>query len=140
MIRFIKFSAVGWIGVGVQLSVLSLLKGVFGVHYLLSTVVGVESAILHNFLWHEHWTWRDRGLLRGVGRLRRLLRFNLTSGLVSILGNVVFMRLFVGELGLHYLVANLASIASCALLNFVVNDRLVFLAPAEAVPAARRAQ
>jgi hypothetical protein len=58
----------------------------------------------------------------------KVLRFNFSSGLVSITGNVVFMSIFVGQLGLHYLVGNLASVASCALLNFLVSDRLVFLA------------
>jgi putative flippase GtrA len=36
------------------------------------------------------------------------------------------MRLFVGTLGVHYLVANLMTIAVCSVLNFMVSDRLVF--------------
>lgn len=126
--RFVKFGAVGWMGMGVQLAALTLLKGFFGLHYLLATALAVESAILHNFLWHERWTWADRGLAGRGGGLVRLLRFNSTTGLVSLAGNVVFMRLFVGELGLHYLVGNLASIASCAAVNFLVSDRLVWRA------------
>ncbi len=47
--------------------------------------------------------------------------------MISILGNVLFMKIFVGELGLHYLLGNVASIASCAVLNFLVSDRFVFL-------------
>jgi putative flippase GtrA len=114
-------------GVLVQLTALALLKGAASLHYLVATALAVESAILHNFLWHERWTWGDRGLLASPGRLLRLVRFNSTTGLVSIGGNVVFMRLFVGELGLPLLVGSLASIASCALLNFLVSDRFVFL-------------
>jgi putative flippase GtrA len=34
----------------------------------------------------------------------------------------------VGVAGLPYLVANLLSIAACSLLNFVLADRIVFLA------------
>lgn len=138
-LRWLKFSAVGWMGIVVQLTILTIATGYVGVHYLLATALGVESAILHNFFWHERWTWRDRGLIGAAGRWRRWMRFNLTSGLVSITGNLVFMRLFVGELGLHYIVGNLASIASCAILNFIISDRLVFLAiaPRTAEPAAR---
>jgi putative flippase GtrA len=133
--RWLKFSAVGWLGVGVQLGMLTLLAGHLGVHYLVATALAVESAIIHNFFWHERWTWGDRGF-RGRGvRLQRLLRFNAASGSVSILGNLVFMSIFVGQLGLHYLVANIVSIASCAILNFVINDKLVFLAIAERAPA-----
>jgi putative flippase GtrA len=127
VVRWLKFSAVGWIGVGVQLVVLTLLAGHFELHYLAATALAVETAIVHNFFWHERWTWGDRGLRATPGRWRRLARFNLTSGSISILGNVIFMSVFVGELGLHYVVGNLASIASCAILNFLVSDRLVFL-------------
>ena len=34
--------------------------------------------------------------------------------------------LFVEGLGLHYAAANLLAIAFCSLVNFVINDRLVF--------------
>jgi putative flippase GtrA len=127
VLRWLKFSAVGWMGVGVQLTTLTLLKSLTPIHYLLATAMAVEMAILHNYLWHERWTWGDRGLAGATGRLGRLVRFNSTTGLVSILGNVVFMRFFVGELGLHYLIGNLASIASCAVANFLISDRFVFL-------------
>ncbi len=133
--RWLKFSAVGWLGVGVQLCMLTLLAGHFGMHYLVATVLAVESAIIHNFFWHERWTWGDRGLVGTPGRFQRLVRFNVTSGSLSILGNVVFMSVFVGQLELHYLVGNIASIASFAILNFVISDRLVFLALGESAPA-----
>ncbi len=63
------------------------------------------------------------------------MRFNESSGTLSILGYVVFMSIYVGQLGLHYLVGNIASIASCTILNFVISDRLVFLAMRTGVPA-----
>jgi putative flippase GtrA len=127
VLRWLKFSAVGWLGVSVQLGVLTVLAGQLGVHYLVATGLAVESAIVHNFFWHERWTWGDRGLLGTPGKLPRLLRFNVAAGSVSLLGNLVFMSVFVGGLGLHYLVGNVLSIASCAILNFVISDRLVFL-------------
>ncbi len=127
--RWVRFSAVGVVGVGVQLSMLTLLAGWLEVHYLVATALAVESAILHNFVWHEQWTFRGRALSDGHGRLSRWVRFNVFSGALSILGNVFFMSVLVGRLGLHYLVANVLSIASCAVLNFAVNDRFVFLSP-----------
>lgn len=127
-LRWLKFSTVGVGGVGVQLAMLTLLVGQLDLHYLGATALAVETAILHNFFWHERWTFRDRGLGSGGRRLGRLLRFNVASGTLSIVGNVGFMTLFVGHLGLHYLVGNILSIASCAIVNFIVNDRFVFLA------------
>jgi len=112
-------------GIGLQLAVLAALTGLARVHYLFATGVAVETAILHNFLWHESWTWGDRR--RDGQRLLRLVRFNTTTGLVSILGNLLFMRLFVGELSIHPLAGNLVSIACCASLNFVFSDRVVFV-------------
>ena len=133
--RWIKFSAVGWLGVSVQLTMLTLLAGRLEMHYLVATALAVQCAILNNFFWHERWTWGDRGLLGAPGRWRRFLRFNASSGALSIIGNVVFMSIYVGQLGLHYLVGNIASIASCTILNFVISDRLVFLAMRTGVPA-----
>jgi putative flippase GtrA len=112
-------------GIGLQLAVLAALTELARVHYLVATGVAVETAILHNFLWHESWTWGDRR--RDGQRLLRLVRFNTTTGLVSILGNLLFMWLFVGELSMHPIAGNLASIACCASLNFLFSDRVVFV-------------
>lgn len=127
MIRFVKYSAIGWLGFGLQLTVLTLLSEGGSVHYLVATGLAVESAIVHNFFWHDRYTFKDRDL-RASGRLRRLVEFNSTTGLTALVGNVGFMRLFVGLLGLHYLPANVAAVACCALVNFMVSDRLVFVA------------
>lgn len=125
--RWLKFNSVGVMGVGVQLTVLTLLAGRLDLNYLVATALAVESAVLHNFMWHEKWTWADRlDSSKRKGRLWRLLQFNLTTGAVSIIGNLFFMRIFVGFLGVHFLVANLMTIASCSIINFLVSDRIVF--------------
>lgn len=126
MIRFVKYSAIGWLGFGLQLTVLTLLKEVGSAHYLVATFLAVETAIIHNFFWHDRFTFKDRAL-EDSGRLKRLLGFNSTTGLTALVGNLAFMRLFVGVLGLHYLPGNVAAVACCALVNFMVSDRLVFV-------------
>jgi len=83
--------------------------------------------VLHNFIWHERWTWRDRTGPGGV--LARLLRFNLTSGLVSILTNLVLMHWLVGTYHAQYLIANLASIAAGSVVNYLLTDLFVFRGP-----------
>jgi len=126
--HWLKFNAVGIIGVVVQLIVLTILKTVLGMNYLVATVLAVEAAILHNFVWHERWTWIDR--TRKVrGRLQRLLRFNTANGLISLIGNVGMMWLLVSRFHLHYLVSNLLAVIVCSLINFLVSDRLVFNSP-----------
>lgn len=128
--RWVKFNAVGAMGIVVQLGALAVLAGALGVHYLLATGLAVEAAVLHNFVWHERWTWLDR-TRRGPqlgALLGRLFRFHLSNGLVSILGNLVLMRLLVGQFHLHYLAANALSIAACSLANFLLSELFVFRA------------
>jgi putative flippase GtrA len=125
MNRWLKFNLVGAIGIGVQLSTLSVLALWLHVHYLVATGLAVEAAILHNFLWHRSFTWADRARSGSEKKWTRFMRFNLTTGLVSIMGNVLLMRFFVGVLELNYLLGNLLTIASCSA-NFLIIDRLVF--------------
>ena len=126
LLRWFKFNAVGGIGVGVQLVALTILAGQLELNYLVATALAVEAAVIHNFLWHERWTWADRFNQGRQGSWRRFVQFNLTTGTLSIVGNLLFMRFFVGSLEMHYLVANLLTIAVCSVLNFMVSDRLVF--------------
>jgi putative flippase GtrA len=125
--RWMKFNLVGGIGIAVQLLMLWLLTAC-GVGYLLATALAVESAVLHNFVWHEQFTWVDRGNGHLVQSLARLLRFNLSTGTVSILGNLFLMRLLVGQAHLRPIFANMIAIAACSVLNFIVSDRWVFRA------------
>jgi putative flippase GtrA len=122
-IRWLKFNAVGAIGIGVQLVVLALFTSGFGWNYLLATLIAVETTVVHNFFWHERYTWADR---RGGASLRRLAKFNLSNGAISIVGNLALMKLFSTLIGLNYLVANALSIACCSVLNFIVSDFFVF--------------
>ena len=57
--RWLKFNAVGALGMIVQLGSLGLLIHVLGMHYMLATALAVEAAVLHNFLWHRRWTWAE---------------------------------------------------------------------------------
>ncbi len=124
--RWFRFNAVGAIGILVQLAALSLLTAVLGIHYLAATLLAVELAILHNFLWHERWTWKDRQTTRPIGRFAR---FNLTTGLVSLAGNLAVMPVFVQAFHWSILPANLVAIALCSMANFLLADRVVFRMP-----------
>jgi len=125
-VRGLKFYSVGALGIAVQLIVLTLLTETARMDYLLATVIAVEVAVLNNFYWHERFTWADRPCALRHQTWSRLVRFNLTTGALSILGNIVFMRMLVGYFQMHFLPANLLSIAICSLLNFVVSDQMVF--------------
>jgi len=126
MYRWIVFNAVGAMGFVLQMSALFLMVHFAGLHYIPATALAVEAAILHNFLWHEKWTWADRAKSDKEGWFRRLVYFHLANGIVSLTGNILLMRFFVGTLGMHYVPANVIAIVICAMVNFLAGDRLVF--------------
>jgi putative flippase GtrA len=130
--RSAKFALVGAIGIVVQLATLHWLAN-SGWSYLLATAIAVEAALLHNFVWHENFTWKDRGQPTSSGLCLRFLRFHISNGVISIAGNLFLMRLFVGGISMHPIPANLASITICCLANFLVSDRWVFLAPRQTI-------
>jgi putative flippase GtrA len=131
--RWMKFNAVGGIGIVVQLAALALLRSLLKLDYLLATGLAVEIAVIHNFCWHERFTWADRPAARPFRSLVRLIKFNASNGAVSIVGNLLLMGLLVGELKFNYVVSNLLAIVVCSLVNFLLGDRFVF--EAEARPA-----
>jgi len=137
-LRFVRFNVVGAMGIAVQLAALTLLVSGLGVHYLPATALAIELSVLHNFLWHERWTWGER---TGSAKCKvqsaecdlapvfsRLVMFHAGNGLVSMAGSLVLMPVFVGWLGHHYIVANLSTIAATGVFNFLLGDRIVFRA------------
>jgi putative flippase GtrA len=126
LLRWMKFNAVGGIGIGVQLAALAVFRSWLKLDYLLATALAVEIAVIHNFVWHGRFTWADRPAARFAQSLIRLAKFNATNGAISIVGNLVMMRLLVGKLRFNYILANCAAIMVCSLVNFLLSDRLVF--------------
>lgn len=59
-VRWWKFNAVGAGGIVVQLVMLAFLKSGLRLNYLAATALAVESTVVHNFFWHERFTWADR--------------------------------------------------------------------------------
>jgi len=130
LLRWIKFNAVGAGGIVVQVAVLSVFRSRLKLDYLLATGLAVEIAVIHNFLWHERFTWADRPATRWVHSLFRLVKFNASNGAVSMVGNLGLMWLLVGEVKFNYVASNLIAIVLCSLVNFLLGDRFVFNAEA----------
>ena len=124
--KWVKFNAVGAMGIVVQFACFGLVFSLLRMNYMAATALAVEAAVLHNFVWHERFTWKDRagGGPREIAL--RLLRFHAGNGVVSILGNLTLMRLLVGGMQVNHYIATGISIAACSLLNFAVSEWLVF--------------
>ena len=125
MPRWAVFNVVGMLGFGVQLLALAAFLHA-GVPYLTATACAVELAVLHNYIWHERWTWRERRAA-GRARLGRLARFHLLNGVTSIAGNVAMMWLLVSAYRMRPMTANTISVLVLAAVNYWWGDRVVFV-------------
>ena len=124
--RLCAFASVGFLGLLLQTLLLHLLTTFAGWPIAPAIAVAVEAAVLHNFLWHERWTWRDRSDRSGA--LARLARFHLSNGAGSLLGHLVLTTAAVDLAGLAPVPASLAVVAIVGAGNFVASDRWVFSA------------
>ena len=123
-IRWGKFNLVGAMGMAVQLASLALFSRWAAGHYLYASAAALELTLLHNFVWHLHYTWRDR---RDDSALfAQLIRFHLSNGLVSMLGNLALMRMLVDEARMPLLAANSIAILCCSVVNFCLGNNWVF--------------
>src|SRR5438874_8447101 len=84
--RWLRFNLVGAVGITVQLASLAFLRTGLHLHYIVATALAVEAAVIHNFIWHERYTWADR---RTEAAALRFIAFNATNGAVSIVGNLL---------------------------------------------------
>lgn len=126
LMRWCKFNFVGGMGIIVQFFALFFLKSAMHFNYLLATAIAVEAAVAHNFVWHEQFTWADRVQPSWQTSMPRFVRFNLTTGLVSIVGNLALMKAMVSFGHINYLLANAIAIVLCSLANFLVSEEWVF--------------
>jgi putative flippase GtrA len=123
-IRWGKFNLVGAIGTVLQLAALASFSRLAAGHYLCATAAAIELTLLHNFAGHQLFTWRDR---RGHSALHaQLMRFHLSNGLVSMVGNLAVMRFLVQQARLPLLASNSIAILCCSIVNFSLGDNWVF--------------
>lgn len=126
LLRWGKFNLVGAMGMVVQLLALALFNRWSDGHYLYASAAAIEITLLHNFVWHFHFTWRDRGNRKSW--IGPCLRFHLSNGLVSMIGNLVLMRLLVKGFALPVVAANIIAIGCCSIVNFLLGNSWAFAA------------
>jgi putative flippase GtrA len=111
-------------GMVVQLTSLAVLSRLVAGHYLYASAIAVELAVRHNVVWHVHFTWRDRR--DPPVMVSQVIRFHLSNGLVSLLGNLALMRIMVHEKRLPLLISNCVAILCCSMINFCLGDSWAF--------------
>jgi len=109
--RLLKFGAVGVTGVIINTTILYVLSRWVGVPLLLSSAIGVELAIVSNFIWNNRWTFACRNR-----SLARFVKFNVAS-LVGLTVNVTAVW-GLTRAGLYFLIANLVGIGIGVAVNY----------------------
>ena len=130
LVRWLKFNLVGAMGMAVQLGSLALLNSVLAGHYLAATAMAIEVTLVHNFVWHLHYTWRDRR--NRAAMAGQFVRFHLSNGAVSMAGNLALMPLLVRGMHLPVVAANAIAILVCSIVNFGLGHNWAFAVRAEA--------
>jgi len=125
--RFIRFAAVGFSGVIVDMGLLFLLSDptMLGWGLTRSKLIAAEMAILNNFWWNDLWTFRDLSAQqRGMkARLRRLGKFQLIC-LAGVAINTILLNLQFNLLGMNRYIANAVAIAAVTGWNFWLNLKI----------------
>ncbi len=123
--RFLRFGAVGFSGVFVDLTVFHLMRTVINLGLTRSTILSAEVAILNNFLWNDLWTFGDisRKQAGKRQRFKRFLKFNMVC-LAGIIIQTLVVNFLFNSLGMNQYLAKLVAIAVATIWNFWVNLKL----------------
>ena len=121
--RWLRFNLVGVLGFALQTTVLFVLVRCVGLAAPAAVTVAVLAAVSHNFFWHEHFTWPD---LPRESRFRRWLTFHLSTGILSVMGNVGVTMIVANGTGLPVVASNVVAVAIVSTMNYWVSDRWIF--------------
>lgn len=126
--EFFGFAAVGGSGIVVNTLLTALFTELFGLFYIVSATLATQGSSLWNFGLTEGWVFRRRGLQRAQLGWRLLGFLAMNNAALLVRGPLI--ALFVGRLGVHYLLANLVSLFVIVALRYTVADRLIWRGPA----------
>ena len=124
-LRPLAFLVVASGGFLLQTTIVALLTHRAAVAAELATAIGVELAVVHNFLWHERWTWGDRPAA-APSRVHRFVAYQLVTGSMSLAGNVAFVSAAVHAFGADAAIANVLAVVAMSAANYAIADRWVF--------------
>lgn len=120
-VQLLKFCAVGASGYAVNLCVFALCVEGIGMHHLLAATVAFVVAVLNNFWWNRHWTFRARSGRAGF----QAARF-FTVSVVAFLFAASILEVLVSVAEMPELPAQAISIVVATPLNFIGNKMWSF--------------
>ena len=121
--NFVRFLLVGLSGLVVNSLALYAFTELGSIHYVISAAIATQVSTLWNFGLTETWVFGKRETERPF--LQRLVSFLLVNNLLLILRGPI-ITVMVGQLGIHYLIANLASLFVMTLLRYLLADKWIW--------------
>lgn len=121
--RLARYIVVGAVAVGVNLALFALLVGVLGWGYLAATVVVFMLVNGAAFILNRGWVFKHRGAVApSVARYYTVMA-------ISLVLNLLLMRVLVGTVGFNYLVASLVVSLLLGVGNFAAHQWITFASP-----------
>ena len=133
LIRYLKFMGTSVVGTIVDTLVLWILsdfiftKGYWG-EYVISPVISFQCALTANFLISYFYVWKDRTAVSGASTKRFFklyFAYNLSGSAVFLLrlGALLIIEKFTGW---DVVICNLLAMCVSGVLNFAINNLLIF--------------
>jgi putative flippase GtrA len=120
-LQLLKFCAVGASGYVVNLCVFALFVGPLDTHHLVAATAAFAVAVLNNFWWNRHWTFRARGGRAGFQAARF---FTVSVG--AFIFAAAVLELLVSVAGMAEVPAQAIAIIAATPLNFIGNKMWSF--------------
>ena len=120
-LQLMKFCAVGASGYVVNLCVFAVCVEVLDVHHLVAATAAFAVAVLNNFWWNRHWTFRAGG---GRAGLQAARFFTVSVGAFVFAAEV--LEVLVSVVGMSELPAQAIAIIVATPLNFIGNKMWSF--------------
>ena len=120
-VQLVKFCAVGGSGYVVNLCVFALCVEVIGLHHLVGATVAFVVAVMNNFWWNRHWTFRA-----GQGRAGFQAARFFTVSVAAFLFAASVLELLVSVAELPELPSQAIAIVAATPLNFIGNKMWSF--------------
>jgi putative flippase GtrA len=119
--QLVKFGLVGASGYVVNLVVFAVLAEAAGIHHIPAAIGAFFVAVLNNFWWNRHWTFRARSGHAGFQAARF---FAVSVGALGV--NLVVLELLVSAAGLAELPSQAIAVALAMPVNFIGNKLWTF--------------
>src|SRR5512138_729319 len=121
--QFLRFLAVGLSGLVVNSLALAAFTELAGIYYVISAALATQVSTLWNFGLTETWVFGKRET--GHPFWGRLVSFLVMNNLMLLLRGPL-ITLLTGQLGVHYLIANLVSLFAMTVLRYLLADRWIW--------------